>query len=172
MKKSIKTHLYCFDPHRSFSEEIKKKFDDTERYRVLSFQNAGECLSMLQADKKFNHCKIVLIGLNDSHEQYDSAGRLVDEIKLSDSRTGIILICPPEKTEEISKSFRKNIDACIPNNSNSILRIHNAVKKIVSEHSISIFRRKRNISLTVLGLLILTSLIVLILAYLKLPDYF
>jgi hypothetical protein len=172
MKKTIQTHLYCFDPHRSFSEEVKKKFDDTERYRILTFQGPNECLSMLQADKKFNHCKIVLIGLGDSHEQYDLAGKLVDEIKLSDSRSGIILICQPEKTEEISKTIRKNIDACIPANSNSILRIHNAVKKIVSEHGISIFRRKRNISLTVLSLIILISLGVLILAYLRLPDYF
>lgn len=172
MEKSIRTHLYCFDPHRSFSEEIRKKFDDTERYKILSFQNADECLSVLQADKKFNHCKIVLIGLNDSREQYDSAGKMVDQIKKSDSRSGIILLCPPGKTEEVSKTIRKNIDAYIPRNSNSILRIHNAVKKIISEHNISIFRRKRNISIAILGVIIFLSLIVLVLAYLKLPDYF
>jgi DNA-binding NarL/FixJ family response regulator len=172
MEKSIKTHLYCYDPHKSFSEDIKKKFDDTERYRVLSFQNADEFMSILHGDKKFNHCKIVLIGLNDSHEQYDSASKLIDEIKNFDNRTGIILICPPEKKEEISKTIKKNIDAYIPRNSNSILRIHNAVKKIVSEHNISIFRRKRNISLAVLSFLILLSLLFLIITYLKLPDYF
>jgi DNA-binding NtrC family response regulator len=172
MEKSIKTHLYCYDPHRSFSEDIKKKFDDTDRYRVLSFQNSDECLSILHADKKFNHCKIVLIGLNDSNEQYNSSVKLVDEIKKSDNRSGIILICPPEKTEEISKTIRKNIYSYIPRNSNSILRVHNAVKIIFSEHNISISRRKRNISLGVLGFLILLSLLILLMTYLKFPDYF
>ena len=80
------------------------------------------------------------------------------EIKKIDHRTGLILIGPPDKMEEIKKTVKFNIDAFIPKNANSILRIHNTVKKLISEHSIGIFRKRRNISLYVL-LVIFCSLI-------------
>ncbi len=41
------------------------------------------------------------------------------EIKKIDHRTGLILIGPPDKMEEIKKTVKFNIDAYIPKNANS-----------------------------------------------------
>jgi hypothetical protein len=65
-----------------------------------------------------------------------------------------------------------NVDAFIPKNTNSILRIHNAVKKLISEHGIGIFRKRSNFSFYVLIGFVLLSVILLIVAYFRLPQYF
>ena len=93
-------------------------------------------------------------------------------LKKIDHRTGLILIGPPDKMEEIKKTVKFNIDAFIPKNSNSILRIHNTVKKLISEHNIGVFRKRRNISLYVLLSFILMSALLALLAYFKFPQYF
>ena len=74
--------------------------------------------------------------------------------------------------EAIKKTVKFNIDAYIPKNANSILRIHNAVKKLISEHSIGIFRKKSNFSIYVLVGFLLLSVILIIVAYFRLPQYF
>lgn len=172
MKKNIKTHLYCFDDHRGYSEEIKKKFPDLSRYVVLSYQTRDEYLSQLQKEKENRYCKIAILVLHDNREQYEMFDHLVFEIKKIDPLTGIILICPPDRTEEISKIIKFNIDAIIPQNSNAILRIHNTVKKLMSEHSIGVFRKRRNFSLLILVAFIILSALLLLVAYLRLPKYF
>jgi hypothetical protein len=94
------------------------------------------------------------------------------EIKKIDPSTGLILICPQDKIELIRKTIIFNIDAYIPKNSNSILRIHNTVKKLISEHSMGIFRKKMNLAIIVLIgflLLVLGSVIVGLIRY---PQYF
>jgi len=74
--------------------------------------------------------------------------------------------------EDLKKAVRFNIDAYVPRNGNSVLRIHNAVKKLISEQSIIIFRKRRNFSFYVLiGFLILTALLILV-TRLRLPKYF
>jgi len=65
-----------------------------------------------------------------------------------------------------------NIDAYIPKNANSILRIHNTVKKLISEHNIGIFRKRRNFSFYILLAFLLLSALLIIVAYFKLPEYF
>jgi type VI protein secretion system component VasF len=74
--------------------------------------------------------------------------------------------------EAIKKSVKFNIDAYIPKNANSILRIHNTVKKLISEHSMGIFRRKRNLSFYILLGFILLCIVALIIAWFRLPQYF
>lgn len=172
MNKNIKTHLYCFDDHRGYSEQIKKKFPDTSRYIVLSYQTREDYLTQFKKEKENNYCKIAILVLYDNREQYEMFDRLVFEIKNIDPLTGIILICPPDRTEEISKIIKFNIDAIIPQNSNAILRIHNTVKKLMSEHSIGIFKKRRNFSLLILSAFIILSALLLLLAYLKMPKYF
>ena len=34
MAGALKTYIFCFDDHRNFSEDIKKRFSDTARYIV------------------------------------------------------------------------------------------------------------------------------------------
>jgi DNA-binding NarL/FixJ family response regulator len=172
MAKNIKTHLYCYDDHRGFAEDVRKRFTDLSRYTVVSFQTREEFLDNLEAEKEHVFCKIAILGLHDTKEQIEMIDQLTREIKSIDPRIGLILLGPPDKMETIKKILKFNIDAYIPKNTNSILRIHNAVKKLISEHSISIFRKKKNISVYVLLGFLLLSAILIIIAFFRLPQYF
>lgn len=172
MAKIIKTHLLCFDDHRGFTEDVRKRFADTTRYIVVSFQTREEIINYLLKEKDHKFCKIAILGLHDTKEQFEMIDRLTMEIKKIDQRTGLILLGPPEKLEEIKKTVKFNIDAYIPKNANSILRIHNEVKKLISEHNIRIFRKRRNLSLYILLTFFLLSALLIFVAYFKLPDYF
>jgi hypothetical protein len=172
MAKNIRTHLYCFDDHRGFTEDVRKRFADASRYTVISFQTKEEFLQYLGAEKESNFCKVAILGVHDTKEQYEMIDHLTMEIKKIDPGTGLILLGPMDKMEEVKKVVKFNIDAYIPKNANSILRIHNTVKKLISEHSIGIFRKKRNFSLWVLLAFLLISVLLVLAAFFKLPQYF
>ena len=172
MAKNIKTHLFCYDDHRGFTEDVRKRFTDLSRYTVESFQTQEEFLSSLEAAKEHNFCKVAILGLQDTKEQFEMIDRLAAEVKKIDAKTGLILLGPPDKMEMIRKTVRFNIDAYIPKNANSVLRIHNAVKKLISEHSIGIFRKRSHISIYVLLGFVLISVILILVAWFRLPQYF
>ncbi|MEN6353636.1 MAG: hypothetical protein ABFD02_09280 [Bacteroidales bacterium] len=172
MKNFKMTYLFCFDDHRGFSEDVRKRFSDTERYIVKSFQTREEFLDYIEKQREHNFCKVAILGVHDTEDHFEIIDRLAAEVKKIDQRIGLILLCPSDKIEAIRKTVKFNIDTYIPKNSNSILRIHNAVKKIISEHSIGIFRKKRNISLYVLLTFLLISLLLILIAYFNLPEYF
>jgi DNA-binding NarL/FixJ family response regulator len=172
MAKNVKTHLYCYDDHRGFSEDVRKRFSDRSRYTVESFQTREEFINLLAEEKEGNFCKVAILGLHDTKEQFEMIDQLTVEIKKIDPRTGLILLGPSDKMEVIKKTLKFNIDAYIPKNTNSILRIHNTVKKLISEHSIGIFRKKRNLSFYVLLGFLLISVILIIVAYFRFPQYF
>jgi DNA-binding NarL/FixJ family response regulator len=172
MAKNTKTHLYCYDDHRGFSEDVRKRFADQSRYTVVSFQTREEFINQIVAEKENNFCKVAILGLHDTKEQFEMIDQLTVEIKKIDPRTGLILLGPPDKMEVIRKTLKFNIDAYIPKNANSILRIHNTVKKLISEHSIGIFRKKSNLSIYILLGFLLLSVILILVAYFRLPQYF
>jgi DNA-binding NarL/FixJ family response regulator len=172
MAKNVKTHLYCYDDHRGFSEDVRKRFSDRSRYTVESFQTREEFINLLEEEKEGNFCKVAILGLHDTKEQFEMIDQLTVEIKKIDPGTGLILLGPSDKMEVIKKILKFNIDAYIPKNTNSILRIHNTVKKLISEHSIGIFRKKRNLSFYVLLGFLLISVILVIIAWFRFPQYF
>jgi DNA-binding NarL/FixJ family response regulator len=172
MPKNIKTHLYCYDDHRGFSEEVRKRFDDTARYTVVSFQTREDIINHLSGEKDKRFCKVAILGVHDTKEHVEMIDHLTSEIQKIDPQTGLILLCPQDRIDEIRKSVKFNIDAYVPKNANSVLRIHNTVKKLVSEHSMNFFRRRRNVSLYILiAFLILCGLLILA-ARIILPEYF
>lgn len=172
MAANIRTSLYCFDAHRSFTEEIRKKFDDQERYVIHSFQSHDDLIASLKKEKENKSCKVSIIGVTDSSEQNDLTDRLTSEIRKISPLAGIILIFAPEKMDEVKKNLKFNIDAYIPQNSNFVLRVHNFVKKILSEHNITIHRKRRNRSLLVLFLFLVFSVLFAIFASFKFPLFF
>jgi DNA-binding NarL/FixJ family response regulator len=172
MAKNIKTHIFCYDDHRGFSEDVKKQFPDTGKYTILSFQTIEEFLKHLEKEKEHKFCKVAILGLHETKEQFEMIDQLTMEIKRIDHKTGLILLAPPDKIEEIKKIVKFNIDAYIPKNTNSILRIHNAVKKLISQHSIGIFKKWRNISLYVLLTFLILDALFVLFAYFRMPEYF
>jgi len=172
MAKIIITHLFCYDDHRGLSEDIRKRFADTTRYNVVSFNSRDEFLRHLEEEKDESYCKVAIIGIHDINDQFEMIDNLTMEIRRIDPLTGLILLCPVDKAEEIKKFVKFNIDAYIPKNTNSILRIHNTVKKLISEHNIRLFRKKRNLSIYVLLAFIMLSVLLIIAAYFRFPGYF
>jgi hypothetical protein len=172
MAKNNTTHIFCYDDHRGFSEDVRKRFTDPDRYTVLSFQTREDLLKRLELEKERKYCKVAILGVHDTKEQLDMIDQLSMEIKRIDKHTGLILLGPPEKMEQIKKSVKFNIDAYIPKNSNSILRIHNAVKKLISESGISLFRKRSHISTYLLLGFVLFSVILILLAWFRFPQYF
>jgi len=172
MAKNIKTHLYCYDDHRGFTEDVRKRFTDTARYTVISFHTKEEFIKRIKEEREYKFCKVAILGVHDTKDHFVMIDKFTMEIKRIDPGTGLILLGPSDKMEEIRKTVKFNIDAYIPKNTNSILRIHNTVKKLISEHSIGIFREKRNISLYILLAFILISALLTIIAYFRLPGYF
>jgi hypothetical protein len=172
MAVSVKTYIFCFDDHRAFAEDVKKRFSDTSRYSVVSFPTKEELIDHLEKVRENNFCKIAILGLHDNKEQISMIDRMTVEIKKIDNRTGLILVGPPDKMEDIKKAVKYNIDAFIPKNANSILRIHNTVKKLISEHNIGVFKKRRNISLYALLIFVLVSALLTLMAYFQFPQYF
>jgi hypothetical protein len=172
MAKSIRTLIFCYDDHRGFSEDVKKRFCDESRYTVASSPTREEFLSHMVHEKEHNFCKVAILGIHDTNEQLEMVEDLTKAILKIDSQTGLILLGPPEKIDVIRKNFKFNIDAFIPKNANSILRIHNTVKKLISEHSLRIFRKRSNFSIFFLLGFFIISVLLLILAYFRLPQYF
>ncbi len=167
-----KTHLYCYDDHRGFSEDVRKRFADISKYTVVSFQTREEFISRLEKDKLSNFCKVAILGVHDTKEQLEMIDQLTKEIKKMNPDTGLILLGPPDRMETIRKTVKFNIDAYVPKNANTVLRVHNAVKKLMSQHSIGLLRKKSQISLYILLGFILVALGMMIAAHFKLPQYF
>ena len=171
MKRTM-TYLFCYDDHRNFTEDIRKRFCDAARYKVSSFHTILEFLRDFRSELGNNSCKVAIIGVPEAPDQTEIITDLISEIKKIDGKTGIILLIPPDKTDEVRKKVFFDVDAYIPRNINAVLRIHNTVKKLFSEHSISFYRKRRNISVYVLLAFLVIALIVIIYAKLKLPGYF
>jgi DNA-binding NarL/FixJ family response regulator len=168
----LKTHLYCYDDHRGFTEDVKKRFADQSKYNIVSFQTSEEFIGKLEIDKLHKYCKIAIFGLHETQDQLDMIEKLTKEVKKIDPKTGLILLGPPDRMEAIKKTVKFNIDSYIPKNSNTILRLHNTVKKLMSEYGIAQLRRKSRVSLYILlGFLVLTFGAIIV-AYLRFPLYF
>jgi DNA-binding NarL/FixJ family response regulator len=172
MAKHHKTYIFCYDDHRGFSEDIKKRFTDAARYSVKSFQTGEDFIADFEAESKNKSCKVAILSVHDNAEQLEKVDKLTVEIKKIDLLTGLILVGTADKMEEIRKTMKFNIDAYIPRNSNSILRIHNIVKKLISEHNIRNFRKKRNLSIYLLLAFLAMSGLLILVSYFRLPHYF
>ncbi|MDP4223722.1 MAG: hypothetical protein Q8868_10445 [Bacteroidota bacterium] len=166
MNRKNKALLFCLDESRSFTEDIKKRFSDTSKYRVLSFSSRQDFLSGLAAEKAGGCCKVAVIVINEIKEDGYSIERFTREVHKISADMGMILVFSPEKDEEIRKAVKFNIDAYIPKNSNSILRLHNVVKKLISKHNLEIYHKRRNLSLWVLLVFVLISAIIILVTFL------
>lgn len=172
MAKVKLTHLYCLDDHRNQSEEIKKRFSDTSKYRIGFYFSKDEFIEHFRKRLEPNNCKIAVITVPETKEQIGKFNDLTIELKKIDPDCGIILLVPLSIEEEIRKTILYNIDVYIPVSQNSVLRIHNAVKKIISEYNIAINKRIRNISVYFLLAFLGLAATGLLILYLKFPSLF
>ena len=97
MARVVKTYLFCFDDHRKFSEDVKKRFSDSTRYFVAVAHSRDEFLKFFTARKDDNPCKVAIIGLHDSKENFELADHLITHIKNRShpSQSSLIMIRYP-----------------------------------------------------------------------------
>jgi DNA-binding NarL/FixJ family response regulator len=172
MVKIGKTSIYCFDDHKSFSDDVKKRFSDSARYKVIVTYSKNDLLKFIIDEADTNTCKVVIISIHDSKDNIEIVERLTLEIKDINPDIGIILLAQNDKMEDVKGSIRFNIDSYVPKNDNSILRIHNTIKKLISHRNLAINSRRRKLSFNILLVFVLVSLILLIVSYLILPEFF
>jgi len=160
------------DEHRNFIEDIKKRFSDPTKYRIFSSGSNPDFLKIFNNERECHNCKVAILTVNDSKEQSLLIENLTREIKKIDPASGLILVFSPENSEEIKKAIRFNIDAYIPKNDNTVLRLHNAVKKLISEYNLVIYRKRRNFSIYIFLAFLLFSGMLVLIACIRFPVYF
>ena len=171
MPSTDRTYIFILDDHRTISEDVKKKFPDNNRYVVTSYQSIAEFRNHIMAARDSNTCWIAILVMNDNGDQVESVKELTDDIKTNKSATGVVVIYNTDKITDI-KNLIINADAWIPKNSNIILRIYNVVKRLESEHTIVIIKKRRNLSLYILLAFAALSAVAAILARVMFPNYF
>lgn len=165
-------HIICYDEHRNFPEEMKKRFSDTQKYRISLVVSQKDLIKQFEDEKEKSRPKVVVIVLSEQSDLYGNIESVAVEIRRNNPGAGIMLICPGEKMEVLRKNASLSIYEIIPKNDNSVLRLHNAVKKFISGKSLNKMMKRRNISLIVLLIFILLSALVIIIARIRYPVYF
>jgi hypothetical protein len=80
MAKNKNTHIYCYDDYRGFTEDVRKRFSDISRYTVVSSLTISEFTEALEAEREYKFCKVAILGLHDSKEQFEMIDRLTMQI--------------------------------------------------------------------------------------------
>jgi hypothetical protein len=172
MTRINQAYLFCLDEHRTFSEDVKKRFSDTSKYRVIPASSQHEFLKTIENEKDHHFCKIAVITIYEAKEQRLVIENLAKAVKETDPSASLILVHPVDRGEEINKTVKFNIDGFIPRNDNAIIRLHNIVKRLIGFHNLEISRKRRKRSLVFLVIFAVLSAILLLLAYFKYPIYF
>lgn len=166
MNKKNLTYLFCLDEQKTITEEVKKRFSDPLKYKVLAFSNQKDLLDTLQGVKSGRFCRVAVMATGEITEEGSKIESLAREIRNLSPETGFILVHPPDKGEEVKKAVKFNVDEYIPWNNNSILRLHNVVKRLISRHNLGYYRKRRNLSLWMLIAFAVISAIIILVAYL------
>lgn len=177
MAKDTITRILCFDDHKALVttgilEDVRRRFADASRYKVLTFSDRESFLGQLGEKKEANTFRVTILGVHDQEEHFEIVNTLMIEIRQADPETGLILLVPRDKTERIKQIVSITADAYIPKNDNAILRIHNIIKRLTGQRNLDLCMKRRNISLVILFAFIGLSLLLLLISSLFLPEYF
>lgn len=170
--KVARTYIACLDDHRNFSEDIRKRFSDTSKYTVFVTHNREDLVKSLSHEKGPDVYRIAILGLHDSKENFEYTESIVTDIMAYDRNTAVLVLASPDKIDDLRESLGNSVSACIPRNVNSVLRIHNTVKKLISEHNLAFYRHRRTISLRILIAFLILSALLILFARLVVPEYF
>jgi len=164
------TYIFYLDNDRHFCEELRKSFSDPEKYRFFSSSSAADILRESNTVSRRTHCKVAIIQINEPGEQSSEMENFTRGLERSGKFTGLILVHPSERSEEIKKSIELSIDAYIQRNGSTIPRVHNAVHRLISDHMLQKAGKSLNIALCTVAAFLILSGIIVVLKYLFSPD--
>lgn len=166
------THILVYDYHRHFSEKIIKRFPDKSRYTLSFFINKQAFINHCQAISGTNSCVVSIIFYNEPIETIGLLNDFLSAIKETCANTSIIIVSLLSNLEEIKMRLTTNIDDIIPVNNNTILRIHNTVKRVFIEYNILYYRKRRDNTLKFTILVLATAIITFLTTYYLHPEIF
>lgn len=166
------TYIFCLDNNRQFCDDLRKRFSDQAKYSFFSLSSPEDILRESAGIRKRRTSKVVLISINGSNLQLPEVESFTRDLKKADPYTGLIIVHTAERTEEIKKSIVFNIDAYIQKNGNAIPRVHNAVRKLISEHILRLARKRLRTALfATVAFLIFTGIFFLLASLLSPGNY-
>lgn len=145
-----KIKLFCLDDHRSFSDEIRKKFADDHRFQIYSTNNKEEYIKTLSLQQSKLSVIVPIAAIHNNREQIESLNQVFRDPRLEKFFQSVILLVPPEKYEELCLETTIPAYSFIPRNTNFMLRLNNTIKKMVSEHNLITQKYARNVFLWIL----------------------
>jgi hypothetical protein len=166
------TYLFCLDDKRSYSVEVKRRFNDADRYMVYVSQSRHELLNLVKEHLPRPGNKVAILPYYNTPDQSEPLKTLAADIQNVSPDLTIVLLVHGESPEESVLKSGIVAYSWVPASNNSILRIHNSVKKLISEKSLEIRTRRKNIALKVLIAILILSGLVVIFAMYRFPDYF
>ncbi|MGI5913172.1 MAG: hypothetical protein ACOX5K_00395 [Bacteroidales bacterium] len=166
------THIICYDDHRNYTENVRKRFADSSKYLVTSFHNKDQFIGHCEKLANIDLCIVAIIGFTESVEKIDMLNEFIGRVKETLPGRGIILLVQPINLQEIKGALNQKVDALIPINNNMVLRIHNVVKRFISEFNIIIFKRRRNRAFIAVALFIALMLAAFLFFFFRYPMYF
>lgn len=172
MKSILKTNIICFDEHRHFTAQIKNSFSDTDRYHIASFNNRQAFTDYCKKVKDDGTFNIAIIGLFEFGTDTEFFENLMAKIGEAAGEIHIIVIASPCKIEYYKDRAATEADVFIPYNSNAILRVRNAVQRMIAGYHVVRLEKCRNNSLSVMAVFLFVGGLLLLLVRLKWPVLF
>ncbi len=162
------THLFCLDDKKSYSAEIKNRFSDSSRYNVIVSSSPSEIINSVKSSQAKKCFKVAVIPLPDKPDKRSAAESFAMSLLSESPDINIILMTHGDRPANLPFPFYSSV----PANNNSIHRIHNSVKRLISEVALDSRRKRVRISSIVLAMTTLFSLGALYLAwYLSVARY-
>ena len=150
----------------------KRRFNDSTRYEVLASQSRHEFLNMVKQYRSGSSTKVALLPFADTHDQNDPVKTIATEIQAVSEDIIIILLVSGDSPDELVAKSGINPYAWVTATNNSVLRIHNVVKKLISEKNLTMKTKRIRRTGRILVGVIIAALLFLVYSIFRFPQYF
>ncbi|MBM3420646.1 MAG: hypothetical protein FJY11_05870 [Bacteroidetes bacterium] len=166
------TYIFCHDEKRNFSVEVRRRFNDAGRYEVIVSTGRHELLNMVKERRAGRLLKVALLPMAGTPDQNDNIRLLAEELRTISPDIQIILLVGGESPEELVIKSGIRPYSWVPLSNNSVLRIHNSVKKLISEETLTRKSRRLKIAFRFMLAFAAASFMLVLYARLRFPQYF
>ncbi|MBE0676736.1 MAG: hypothetical protein IH591_18920 [Bacteroidales bacterium] len=166
------TYLFCLDEKRTYSVEVRRRFNDATRYEVLVSQSRHELLNLVRQHRTGRGYRVALLPFADTHDQNDPVRTIAAEIQEVSPDIILILLVTGDSPEELVAKSGIRPYSWVPATNNSVLRIHNSVKKLISEKNLALKTKRIRRVFRILVSFLFAGLLLLIYCRFRFPQYF
>jgi hypothetical protein len=166
------TYLFCLDEKRTYSVEVKRRFNDESRYEVLVSQSRHELLNLVTQHRLSRGHRVAVLPFADTNDQNDPVRTIAADIQAVSPDIIIILLVAGESPEELVIKSGIKPYSWVPVTNNSVLRIHNSVKKLISEKNLLLKTKRIKRVFRILVTFLFAALMILIYCRFRFPNYF